>query len=496
MAEQPDDILIAVMGCTGTGKSSFIKLLSGNTSIRIGDSLESETSEVQVVPFLDPGSGRKVIIVDTPGFDDSREGVSDTQVLKKISEFLLHAYDHERKLNGLIYIQRISDTRFSGQSRRNLTMFRNLCGTKAYENVVVLTTFWDKVSSEQGNQREEQLKAKFFKDLVEGHARFMRHNLTLESARDVLRHISTLDATNVQIQEEIRVEGKKLEDTAAGSVHREEVERIIAEHKVEMAGLKDELETMRNANSTLRQELEEERAILEQKLARLEAERVELKKGLDDAKETQERMAADAEQERVKHEQWRQDQEHEWNSRFQGQKQEHDEKMRQQRDEFERKWQEQAAKEDARRREHEDQMRRQRETYERQQREAAARDEARRREHEEAMRRQREDSEKQRQKEDARQREHAEQMHRQREQFEMQRQATAEREEARRREHEQAMCGQREEFERQRQEAAARDEARGREHEQAMRQLHDSSSGGGGFFDFLAPILPFAALLL
>jgi len=49
----------------------------------------SETSDIQVVPFFDPTSGRNVVLVDTPGFDDSRPGVTDTDTLKRITAFLI-----------------------------------------------------------------------------------------------------------------------------------------------------------------------------------------------------------------------------------------------------------------------------------------------------------------------------------------------------------------------------------------------------------------------
>ena len=70
----------------------FIKLISGDTSIHVGHGLDSETSEIQVVRFVDPKSRRRVVIVDTPGFDDSRRGVTDTDILKKITEFLLEQW--------------------------------------------------------------------------------------------------------------------------------------------------------------------------------------------------------------------------------------------------------------------------------------------------------------------------------------------------------------------------------------------------------------------
>ncbi|KAJ7780608.1 P-loop containing nucleoside triphosphate hydrolase protein [Mycena maculata] len=289
-----DEVVIAVLGSTGSGKSSFIKLVTGDASIGIGDSLESETLDVKTFPFHDPTSGRKVIIVDTPGFDDSRAGVTDTDVLKKIANFLVGEYDKDRKLNGLIYFQRISDPRFGGQAGSNLRMFKKLCGEEPFKNVVVVTTFWDRVASEQeGSKREEELKSKFFRDLVGGGARFMRHDRTAESAQKVLGHIFTLVPTNVQIQEEIRVQGKSLEDTAAGSMRREEVEEIMARHKQEVADLKAEMATIRRNDEEARRELEAERDKLQQELARWQSEISVLKKGLDDEKNWREQLQAE-----------------------------------------------------------------------------------------------------------------------------------------------------------------------------------------------------------
>ena len=77
-------------------------------------------------------------------------------------------YNENRKLNGIIYVQTIAHPRFSGQAARNLRMFKNLCGTESYKNVVVLTTSWDLVSKELGQKREAQLKSQTL--LMEAHA--------------------------------------------------------------------------------------------------------------------------------------------------------------------------------------------------------------------------------------------------------------------------------------------------------------------------------------
>lgn len=76
-------------------------------------------------------------------------------------------------------------------------MFCNLCGEGQFRHVVVLTTFWDDVTNEEGTKRERRLKSKFFKELVQGGARFMRHNGSPGSAEKVRNHVLTLSPTNI-----------------------------------------------------------------------------------------------------------------------------------------------------------------------------------------------------------------------------------------------------------------------------------------------------------
>ena len=42
-ATDPDEVIIAVMGVTGAGKSSFIRTVTGDSSVIVGDSLSSGT---------------------------------------------------------------------------------------------------------------------------------------------------------------------------------------------------------------------------------------------------------------------------------------------------------------------------------------------------------------------------------------------------------------------------------------------------------------------
>ncbi|OAX30640.1 hypothetical protein K503DRAFT_806951, partial [Rhizopogon vinicolor AM-OR11-026] len=88
MANQNSEIRIAVMGATGSGKSTFINKASGS-SLPVGHGLESCTKEVQTSrPFVI--SGRFVTLIDTPGFDDTTR--SDTDILSMIAAYLSKTY--------------------------------------------------------------------------------------------------------------------------------------------------------------------------------------------------------------------------------------------------------------------------------------------------------------------------------------------------------------------------------------------------------------------
>jgi hypothetical protein len=65
----------------------LIKLLTDDPSVIIGHGVDSQTSVVATHSFMYRPDVR-VTFVDTPGFEDSREGVSDVDILQQIVDFL------------------------------------------------------------------------------------------------------------------------------------------------------------------------------------------------------------------------------------------------------------------------------------------------------------------------------------------------------------------------------------------------------------------------
>lgn len=72
-------------------------------------------------------------------------------------------------------MHRISDPRVGGVSRKNLRMFHSLCGDDNLKNVRIVTTNWDRASKEEGDNREEALRIRAFKSLLDAQAGMRRH---------------------------------------------------------------------------------------------------------------------------------------------------------------------------------------------------------------------------------------------------------------------------------------------------------------------------------
>ncbi|PUU73233.1 P-loop containing nucleoside triphosphate hydrolase protein [Tuber borchii] len=240
----PPPVLIAVMGKTGTGKTSFINAIT-EEGLKVGHGLDSCTQEIQTANTTI--NGRKVWLIDTPGFDDTNR--SDVDILSTIADWVQQA-NHERKhLSGIIYFHRITDTRMEGSSMKNLRMFRELCGEKNFSNVILCTTMWGGVEEEEGRRREQELRNKenFWGSLVSRGAQVTRHRGPdfAASARKIAESLIQKDTIVLQLQEELDKNGT-LSGTSAGRLLTGEIEDIKKKHQKEMEELKAEMQAANN----------------------------------------------------------------------------------------------------------------------------------------------------------------------------------------------------------------------------------------------------------
>ncbi|GIZ37350.1 hypothetical protein CKM354_000080000 [Cercospora kikuchii] len=244
----PEDAIIAVMGVTGSGKSSFISLLL-EEDIGVGHGLTSCTTAVEM-HILERENGRKIFLIDTPGFDDTNR--PDIEVLKDVAFFLSQTYRQAIQLTGIVYLHKITDNRMSGSSVRNLSMFKQLCGESVYPHVVLATTMWsylDKspVLHEEGERHMKELIARpdWWGFMHDRGSKVVRHTGERESALRIIDSLIESRDRNMtlNIQRELVVEELSLEKTGAGREAEKEIQDAKVKWEEQVKTLQDDYET-------------------------------------------------------------------------------------------------------------------------------------------------------------------------------------------------------------------------------------------------------------
>ncbi|KAF5351032.1 hypothetical protein D9756_008415 [Leucocoprinus leucothites] len=218
-----DDIIIAVMGPTGVGKSSFIQLVAGGdyNTIEVGEGLGSTTSEVKALRIMFKNAkNRNIVLIDTPGFDDTFK--YNHEVLETIVEWLSLSgkkssrTGEDRRISGILYLHRITDIRFSGSITENFELFKKLCGKDFYKRVILTTTMWPDENNSapslelknEYERREQELKDDHWRIMIKSGSKARRFLRTLPSAEQIINEIVETELRNqeqplMQIQSEM-----------------------------------------------------------------------------------------------------------------------------------------------------------------------------------------------------------------------------------------------------------------------------------------------------
>ncbi|KAF3097496.1 hypothetical protein TWF706_007353 [Orbilia oligospora] len=166
---------ILVMGPTGAGKSTFIDnaMSPGDPTPKVGHGLESQTAEIQEYTIGEIINNFEVILVDTPGFNDTENG--DSLAFGQISGWL-EQYPHP--LPGVIYIYSIQTEKGTNSFVRSLEIFKKICGDPFSPNITLVTNKWSRPGTRTEHAREKELKDKdiFWAGLVGKHAKMRRYH--------------------------------------------------------------------------------------------------------------------------------------------------------------------------------------------------------------------------------------------------------------------------------------------------------------------------------
>jgi hypothetical protein len=194
---------------------------------------------------------------------------------KELILSVCHRYKNGIQLSGVIYIHRISDFRMGGISRRNFSMFRQLCGESSLKNIILVTNMWSEVSIEVGEAREAELRESniFFKPVLDKHARLLRHENTLKSAQAIVLNLIGNRPTALRIQRELVDQCLDISQTAAGAELNRELMEQVRKHQEELKSLQLEIKAAIKArDDETRKELEEETRKLQAEMARVQTD--------------------------------------------------------------------------------------------------------------------------------------------------------------------------------------------------------------------------------
>ncbi|KAF8557841.1 P-loop containing nucleoside triphosphate hydrolase protein [Imleria badia] len=272
----PDDFVIVIMGPTGSGKSNFINNLTGNTERRKAGHLKSDTQDVTPHPIS--YRGLRVVLVDTPGFDDTYR--QDSDILRVIADWLTKKYPDGTtlKIAGIIYTHRITDNRVSGSVYKNLQMFGRLCGNVPLPRTSLVMTMWDQVRDPAvAKQRETQLTGDFWRVLVDGGAKPEKFYNTPECAQNVIDRFLKMgnDGEELLLQEELVEQQKRLNETEAGKVLFNRLQKLLGDQRKMLKELADEAKLQNNPS--LAKSLQEEYGKIDAQLQKTFEEIKEMK---------------------------------------------------------------------------------------------------------------------------------------------------------------------------------------------------------------------------
>ncbi|RSL54237.1 hypothetical protein CEP54_009996 [Fusarium duplospermum] len=244
--------MIVVMGVTGSGKSYLINCIAGKEVVVEGPDMDSCTQECQMVPVVIGGS--KVMLIDTPGFDDSER--SEAAILNSIARVLTAQYNLGFELKGIIYMQRITDIRHSGSSAKSLEIFKRIRGEEALKNVLLVTNRWEDMDEALGASRERQLREKFWAYMLGRGSCMNRFYGDRSSAISLVSDLLIKDPVMLRIQHEIINEHKDLNETWVGSFVDGGLEKLREEHVKEIESLENLKKELKESDRVMRRRME------------------------------------------------------------------------------------------------------------------------------------------------------------------------------------------------------------------------------------------------
>ncbi|KIW85157.1 hypothetical protein Z517_00547 [Fonsecaea pedrosoi CBS 271.37] len=215
--EAEETSMILLVGATGAGKSHFINSIVPGacaTSARLGSCTQ------QPAAIYTSFDGKPLILIDTPGFNDtrSRHGRSDAIILSEIARLIALQSAMGVQMRGILYLHDILSARMTGEAVRQLELLQQICGENCWDHVTFVTTKWPDEASQgvlELGTKESDLRRIFWRPMLRKKAKMFRFENSRASAETILRSLMSQAPVKFALQEEMD-SGKTLAETTAG----------------------------------------------------------------------------------------------------------------------------------------------------------------------------------------------------------------------------------------------------------------------------------------
>ncbi|OAP60218.1 hypothetical protein AYL99_05220 [Fonsecaea erecta] len=215
--EAEETSMILVVGATGAGKSHFINSIVPGacvTSARLGSCTQEPAA---IYTSFD---GKPLILIDTPGFGDTRNrhGRSDAIILSEIARLIALQSAMGVQMKGIIYLHDIFSAKMTAEGVRQLELLQHICGETCWDHVTFVTSKWPEEAIQQVFElgtKESDLRRDFWRPMLRKKAKMFRFENTRASAETILRSLMSQAPVKFALQEEMD-SGKTLAETTAG----------------------------------------------------------------------------------------------------------------------------------------------------------------------------------------------------------------------------------------------------------------------------------------
>lgn len=148
-------------------------------------------------------------------------------------------------VGGVLYLHDISRDGFPGSLLKNLKLFSKLCGSSAMDQVIFVTTKWDRLGDKaEGTERVRELKSEFWSNMIELGATLLHvqpsdiqvpvtdnHRQPWDIVREIVVSVNVRETRDqkilLQIQDEIINQRRYLPETDAGRELRMTLESLL-----------------------------------------------------------------------------------------------------------------------------------------------------------------------------------------------------------------------------------------------------------------------------